>query len=230
MFVALFAVGFLAAGCRVDDGKGDDGGSDDDVASLSEGDPDNESPEENSGDPEAEMTEWTGCMRDEGVDLPDPTQDADGNWVIDGQGIYIGGGGGGDTEPEEGEEPPFNLEDMEAAEEICGLFPGAAEFQEENQEELEAEALEAAECMRDEGIEDFPDPDFSEVGPGGPEKNTAEKNDGGGEEVLGPFGEVDLGDPATASAWEVCRDLMGGPEEGPAGPDQGGPESGGADD
>jgi hypothetical protein len=58
---------------------------------------------------------------------------------------------------------------------------------------MEEAALEFAECMRDEGIADFPDPDFSNMGPGGEPQQRRAEDDGGGDGgprvVLGPFGE-----------------------------------------
>lgn len=227
--LALLAAGLLAAGCGGDDGE------DDDVASLSEGDSDDESSE--GDDTEADLAEWAQCMRDEGVDMPDPTRDEDGNMVIEGPGISIGGGGATFESNSEDEGPPFTPEDMEAAETACGLPPAAGgEFSEEDRTDMEADALEFAECMRDEGIDDFPDPDFSDEGPGGaPETNTSsgEPDEGGGDGsqariALGPFGEIDMDDPATASAFEACQDLMGIPG-GPGGPGGPGPESDGSD-
>jgi hypothetical protein len=222
MLLALLAVGALAAGCG-----GDDGGEDDDVASMSDDESSDDSAEEEGGggDPEAALTEWASCMQDEGVDLPDPTQDEDGNWVIEAPGISIGGdeaglssdSGSNDDGPDE---PPIDPEEMMAAEETCGPPPGIGEFTEEDDAEFEANALEFAECMREEGIEDFPDPDFSDQGPGGaPQVNEGdageEGDSGSGPESqvnIGPFGEIDLDDPATASAFEACEGELGGPE------------------
>jgi hypothetical protein len=75
--------------------------------------------------------------------------------------------------------------------------------------------------MRDEGIQDFPDPDFSDMGPGnGPQTNSNSAGEGGGggggdgPVVAGPFGEIDLDDPETAAAFEACQDLIG-PGPGP---------------
>jgi hypothetical protein len=94
---------------------------------------------------------------------------------------------------------------------------------------MQEDALRFAQCMRDEGVEDFPDPDFSDMGPGG-EPQTGSGGDGGpsdgdgdgrGERlVLGPFGEIDLDDPETAAAFEACQDLLGGPPGEDGGPEQ----------
>jgi hypothetical protein len=227
---ALAVAVLLAAGCG---GGSGDGGGDDDVASLSDDDS-SEQAQADEADAEEELYDWVECMRDEGVDLPDPTRDADGNLVLSGPGIVIGGGEGGsgtfsnEDEPE-GEEPPIDREDMEAATEVCGPPPalGAGDISEEDRQAQQEAALEFAECMRDEGIDDFPDPDFSNEGPGGEaqtNENEAEPGeDGGGERILvGPFGEIDMDDPQVAAAFEACQDVLGGPERGgPGGPSAG---------
>jgi hypothetical protein len=222
--VLLLALG--AAAC----GGGGGGDGDNDVASVS-GD-EGEQAASDEGDEEEQLIEWAGCMRDNGIDIPDPTRDADGNLVIEGNGIHIGGGeaSGGiavereaSDEGDEPEEPPFGPEEMEAATEECGPPPGIgpSEMSEAEVAEMQEQALAFAQCMRDEGIEDFPDPDFSEQGPGG-EPQTRESGgddeDGDGEVamVAGPFGEIDLSDPENEAAFEACRETMG-MEDGPGG-------------
>jgi hypothetical protein len=231
MAALLMLAGLLAAGC------GGGGGAGDDVASVSDDDAEEASAEEE--DPDAELLDWVECMRDEGIDMSDPVRDADGNLQIDGPGIHIGGGPAGDggfdappEKPDEGEEPDIDPEAMAAATETCGPPPmgEAGDMSEEDRQVMEANALEFAECMRDEGIEDFPDPDFSESGPGGaPETNSdgaMPGDDPGGEPqtrvMVGPFGEIDMDDPATKAAFEACQDLIALPgAEGPGGADAG---------
>jgi hypothetical protein len=86
---------------------------------------------------------------------------------------------------------------------------------------MEEDALAFSECMRDQGIEDFPDPDFSDFGPGtGPRRAEASADvdeDGGGANgpggavIAGPFGEIDLSDPELQAAFEACQEEQGGP-------------------
>jgi hypothetical protein len=199
----------------------DNGSSNDDVASVSD-EGSNEPAQSDEEDAEQELLDWVECMRDEGIDIPDPTRDADGNLVISGNGIQIGGGersGGATTNDDEGDggEPPFTPEEMEAAQEVCGAPPGlgAGDISEEDLQAMQDQALEFAQCMRDNGIEDFPDPDFSNMGPGGTPQTNSDDSDatGGGEGpqvFLGPFGEIDLNDPEVAAAFEACQDLLGG--------------------
>lgn len=215
---ALVAATALTVACG---GGGDDDGGDD-VASLDEGSSEEESAQSDEEAQEEALLDWVECMRDEGVDIADPTRDEDGNLVIGG-GVGVGGGGPG------GDEEPVDQEAMDAATETCGPPPqvgGQYTDDPENQQAIQDAALEFAQCMRDEGIEDFPDPDFSNNGAGG-EARTDSGGDGS-TVVLGPFGEVDMDDPEIAAAFEVCQDLMRptGVDE-PAGADSSGEASDG---
>lgn len=227
---ALALAGLLAA-CG-SDGDSADAGSDD-VASASDDETNEQDESDDQADTEQELLDWVECMRGEGVDIPDPTRDADGNLVIQGDGFAIGGGEEPSTDDggDGGDEPTITPEEMEAGEEVCGPPPGfgPGDMSDEDQQAMQDDALEFAQCMRDEGIEDFPDPDFSNMGPGGEPQQSSPGDDGGsggdgdGRDetiVLGPFGEIDMDDPETAAAFEACQDLLGGPpgeDGGPAG-------------
>jgi hypothetical protein len=196
---ALTLVGTLGA-CGGSDGG--DGG--DDVASVS-GDQGGESAQSDEADTEQELLDWVECMRGQGIDIPDPTRDSSGNLVLGGD---PGAGGGGD-EPDRDE--------MAAARETCGdaPLPPAQNVDEEDQQAMQDAALEFAECMRDEGIEDFPDPDFSNTGPGGDPQDMESSQSGGtdgdgGESgaLVGPFGELDLSDPEVKAAFDTCENIM----------------------
>jgi hypothetical protein len=225
--VALVALAGLLAACGSDGSDGDDSS---DVASVSGDDSNEQAQGDDQADAEQELLDWVECMRDEGIDLPDPTRDSDGNLVLDGPGIRLGSGESGGTssdesdEGDEGNEPSIDPEEMDAAIEACGEPPalGPNDISEEDRQEMEENALEFAECMRDEGIEDFPDPDFSDMGPGGEAQERRSDDDGGqdggddgGPQVfLGPFGEIDMDDPEVAAAFEACQDLLGGELQG----------------
>ena len=96
------------------------------------------------------------CMRENGIDFPDPQADA----------------GPGLNKVGEGSTP----EEIRAAERACEKYRKdikPPELSEEQQQEFKQAALEHARCMREHGI-DFPDPTFSEdggaqvrIGPGG---------------------------------------------------------------
>ncbi|HKY46928.1 MAG TPA: hypothetical protein VJQ79_02985 [Acidimicrobiia bacterium] len=72
--------------------------------------------------------------------------------------------------------------------------------------DAEEAALEFSQCMRDNGVPDFPDPSFSEGG--------------GGITVVGPDGQGPGFDPQSdevQAAFEVCGDLLEGAAFGPGG-------------
>jgi hypothetical protein len=232
--LAVIAAGLLAVGCG-----GGDGG--DDVASVS-GDGADEQAQDDQAATDEEVLDWVECMRDEGIDIPDPTRDRDGNLVLSG-GFSAGGGadriGDDGDEDSDGDNGPLEVdpEDMEAATAVCGDPPdlGAGDADRMDPQAQQDAALEFAQCMRDEGIEDFPDPDFSDQGPGGDAGGDDEGpgNDQGtdsGGRVLGPFGEIDMDDPEIAAAFEACQDLMmpdSGSQDGTDGSDGSSEGSGG---
>jgi hypothetical protein len=157
---AAAMAGMLAAcGSSGDGSDGDDG-----VASLGSTTTSpntDEQTTETSVDPEEAMLAYTECMRDEGIDMPDPVM-SEGD-----------GGGGmvimGDASGEEGQAPAFDMdsEEFQAAEEKCSPIMeeaiGSIEIDPEQQAEMREQMLEYAQCMRDQGI-DFPDPEFSDNG------------------------------------------------------------------
>lgn len=176
---------------------------------------------------EEEILDWVECMRDEGLDIPDPTVDEDGNLVLGG-GPRGGLGGPGATAgttattvagatPERPDREAF-----QAAVETCGQPPRAGgNFNEEDRQAFQDAALELAQCMRDEGVE-VADPDFSGDGPGGPPTGGAGDGGGGAGVRRGPFGGLDMSDPAAQAAFDTCRDTLGdafpaAPGGGPAG-------------
>jgi hypothetical protein len=135
---------------------------------------------------EEALLAFTACLRENGVDIEDPTVDADGN-------VQLARPGG-----EPGADRGAN-DDFRAAREACSvLLEGAAlGFGDRvDRTELEDNLVEFAACMRDNGY-DMPDPDFSSFGPG---------QGGGG----GPFGEVDREDPTFQEAAAACEDVLGG--------------------
>jgi hypothetical protein len=141
------------------------------VATIDGGDVATPTPSASAGsdDPEEAMFAFAECMREQGIDMPDPVIrrfEASGD---SGGGIVNGGrdeapGGGPAFDP--------NSEEFQAAEEICGehleglegLEPGdAPELTPEQEEALIA----FTECMREHGI-DMPDPGAGaiRIGPG----------------------------------------------------------------
>jgi hypothetical protein len=189
---------------------GGGGGEDDGVATLG-GDGASSGEDDGGDDSGGELTDdeiqdaqldFAECMREHGIDMPDPQVGEDGRTEV----IIGGPDGGGGAAPDP--------EKMEAAQEACAHFmeklrDNAPEMDPEEQEQAEQQALDFAECMREQGVEDFPDPEFMEGGGIGqkieegvandPDMEAAEEHCA--EEIGGPFGERRLngGGPAGGS-------------------------------
>jgi hypothetical protein len=144
---ALLAGGLLVA-C------GDGGDPDAEVASLgtdaaTEDTTDGTAADDGGAlDPEEAMLEFAECMRDHGVDMPDPQTDGNGRGMI-----AING---------EADDPEFQ-EAQEACQPIMDEAMGDFEIDPEREAEMREELLAFSECMREHGI-DMPDPVFSDSG------------------------------------------------------------------
>ena len=143
---------------------------------------------------EERLLEFAQCMRDNGVDFPDPVVEADGTIAF---GLRPGRGAGaqdGEGLQDIGRDPNLPAARTACDEIIEGLAlgPGAQNF-DELQIELMDRLLEFAQCMRDQGV-DVADPDPNAFSPGG----------GGGR----PFGGLDLDDADVSAAFEVCQDAL----------------------
>jgi hypothetical protein len=124
------------------------------------------------------------CMREHGVDMPDPASS--------GGRQQFKVGPGEDTTPEEFEE----------ANKACEKYMKDVEppeLSEEQQQEFKEAALAHARCMREHGIENFPDPTFGENGEA---QVRIVKGSG-----------IDPEDPDFKEAEEACADKM---PEGPS--------------
>lgn len=151
-------------------------------------------------DQEQALLDWVECMRGEGVDIADPTVDADGNLVLG------GGPQGAQRSSDDAPADPPDREAIQAATTTCGNPPQTAggNFSQEDRDAFQQSALLLAECMRDEGITDFPDPDFSNFGPGAGTQN----DDADADAPRGPFGDVDLQDPDVQAAFTTCQEQL----------------------
>lgn len=132
-----------------------------------------------AGTDEEQALAFAQCMRDDGIDFPDPTVNPDGSIDFFGANREQGGFA---------QDPGFT-----DAIESCGALIEGASFLPEADDFTEREdmLLEAAECLRDNGV-DVPDPQL-------------------GQGTGGPFGEdFDPDDPATAAAIEACQDVFAG--------------------
>jgi hypothetical protein len=129
------------AGCAGDSGGGEDvataGGTPTGSAAADT---------EQSGDTAEQMRRFAACMRENGIDMPDPEVDGEGRVLMRGPG---GGAEGG---------PPADREKFEAAQQACKQYlPNGGEPPKMSAEDIE-KARQFAKCMRENGVPNFPDP------------------------------------------------------------------------
>ncbi len=103
-------------------------------------------------DPNEAILKYARCMREQGIDMPDPQVNDGGRAVVAATGAVTGGAA-------------TDLKAMEAADAKCSHFMvgAAGSFTPPNPEEVEKmkeESLAFAKCMRKHGV-DMPDPQFS---------------------------------------------------------------------
>jgi hypothetical protein len=155
----LLGLMLTVAGC------GSDGGSDGDIASATGKESTESKDSATKEDREAFGLKFAKCMRDHGIDMEDPKP---------GEGIRL-------------QITPDKVETMKKAQDACKKYlpqkDGATG------KERSTKILEFAQCMRKNGVEDFPDPKDGRMSM---KKELAD-------------------DPDFEKAQEACQDLMGGP-------------------
>lgn len=145
---AVAGLTLAAAGCG-----GGDASSSDDVASLGTDTASSDATDESTRgseppkDPEEAMLAFTECMRDQGVDMPDPAPPGQGG----GRAVEI------KVDPASDKFEKANAE----CEPLLEAAMGDMELDPDEEAEMREQMLEFAECMRDHGI-DMPDPVFCE--------------------------------------------------------------------
>jgi hypothetical protein len=176
--LAALAIGaaFLVASC------GGKAPSTQEVASLGDT-PSPTASAEGDTDGKGSGLEYAQCMRENGVkEFPDPTED--GKLTIK-------------AKPGSGMDP--NSPTWKKAEEACkSLRPEPSEGQ---KQEMRAQALKYSQCMRENGIEEFPDPN----------------PDGGMMLRMKKGSDLDPESPKFQAAQEACKSLMPGGKGGPGG-------------
>jgi hypothetical protein len=126
------------------------------------------------------MLDYAACMRENGIDMPDPK--FEGGRVTQ----RIGGPG-----------QKINPDDMRAAEKACAKYQEAIEppeLSDEEAAEFKKAALENARCMRENGVEKFPDPTFDE--------------NGGAQIRMSKGMGIDPQDPAFQKAMKACEGTL----------------------
>jgi hypothetical protein len=157
------------------------GGSDDGVASLeTETTVAVDQAVDIDVDNEQALTDFAQCMRDNGIDMDDPTVDANGNLTFGGQ-------------SQQGNIEELDQDALQAAFDACEehLAGVAMGFTDTDLSEIEDTLLEFTSCMREQGF-DMADPDLS-GGPGG---------------VIDMFGDLDPSDPDVLEAAEECQEVF----------------------
>jgi hypothetical protein len=134
-------------------------------------------------DAQQAMLDFAACMREHGVDMPDPTFNDGGG------GQFIAGTAGG----------PEDKTKVDAAQAACQSFldkvkSNAAPMDPAKMEEEKQKLLAFAQCMRDHGI-DFPDPQIS--------------SDGGGLQVQMGGPGMDASAPGFKDANDACAAQVG---------------------
>ncbi len=167
----------LAAAVLVLAACGDSGEPDEQVASL-----DDTATTLNVADTEEQLLGFAECMREQGIDFPDPVVDLDGNIDI--------------ALPDDFD-PADTGDIFDAAQECQEFLEGVAVgFQDVDLTAVTDTLLVFAECMRDNGFE-IRDPDFSLIDPAS-----------GSVPSGGPFGDVDFDNPTFSRAFAECEDII----------------------
>jgi hypothetical protein len=185
-WLAAMAVGLVltVAACSGDDAAGSDGAGSASGAGQSR---------PTAVNTEAALLAFAQCIREHGVEIPDPTVDADGN-------VLIQPPAGAVSDPALRER--FGEARTACADHLEGVTQG---FTNEDRAQLQDQLVAVAQCMRGKGI-DVPDPDLSQLGQGSQEPG------GGG----GLFGDsIDRNDPAVQAALRECQTEVFGPGGGP---------------
>ena len=156
MISVVLVLALMASACSDSGGSAEIASLETDSANTSEDDSDGDvDPEAES---EAAMLAFTQCLRDQGIDVDDPTMDADGNMHLPPINVEVP-----DVVTDPDELPDMSeFEDMIAPceEHLEGVV---STFSSADTTEIEDMLLAYAECMRDNGV-DMPDPDFSSSG------------------------------------------------------------------
>jgi hypothetical protein len=160
------------------------------------------------------QVEFAECMRENGIDLPDPETSEGGE-----------GGGGFRIEAGEADFDP-NSDEFQAAQEKCEplIEDAVPEGERPDPAEIRDQLHQMTECLRDKGY-DVPEPQIEILG--------EEDGDGPQTQRIGPpAGSADemeelRDDPEFRQAQEDCSEEAGLPEGGPGGGPPGGPDGDG---
>ena len=152
--IALVVMALLAASCSSSDDTAQVASLETTTSAL----PGTETQETDTlAETEAAMLAFTQCLRDQGIEIDDPTIDADGNVQL--PPITL------EFEAVEGEDPEEAMADLDELMGACDehLEGITTTADAPDMTGIEDDFLAYAQCMRDNGV-DMPDPDFSSGG------------------------------------------------------------------
>lgn len=165
----------------------------------------------NSPDPRQQSLHFVQCMRQHGVDLPDPS--ADGSIRIGG-GLNGSSGAGGPSQSGPGGLDPSSPT-FQAAQTACQKYApdgGRANATPQDIKANQAKGLKFSQCMRSHGLPNFPDPQSNSSGgstfqqSGGP---GAKNGSGAVMSINGETFTFDPSDPAFQKAQQACSSILG---------------------
>jgi hypothetical protein len=178
-----------------------------------------------SPDPRQAMLRFSQCMRQHGINLPDPN--GDGAITIKGDSGSAGSGAGLSSDFGDPNSPTFK-----AAQTACQKYMPSGGPKNMTSQDIKKnleKGLKFSQCMRQHGLPDFPDPQsnsgggstFSQAAPGGkPPGGSA----GGALSINGQTFTFDPSSPAFQKAQQACSSILGIKGGLPSGPP---PASGG---
>jgi hypothetical protein len=139
-------------------------------------------------DPQERMRQFTQCMRDNGIDMKDAEVSGDGGFSV-----QIGPGEG--AAPADQGPNKEDMEKMQKAMEACKQYaPGGGDLGKPDPA-MQEKMREFAKCMRENGVENFPDP----------QENGGIMIQGGGP---GSNDGLNPDDPTFKAAQEKCKSLL----------------------
>lgn len=194
--------------------SGSGGGSNNGVASIKTASDrstgsDGQSAKKDQGktNPEDAMLAFARCMREHGIDMPDPDTSGGGGMVT------IGGGPGADRSQLDAQMTKFQDADKACRDKLGDAAPQKPSPQQ--QQEMQDQALAFSRCMREHGV-NMPDPNFDGEG------HVTMKIDGAS--------GLDPSDPKFEAAQQACGSAFGpkGAKGGPGLSVSGGKADGGA--
>ncbi|MEE8599614.1 hypothetical protein [Euzebya tangerina] len=184
--LALLVVAVLAlAACGSDDSAEESSSAD--LATLDGSTASSDADQADATEPPTEeeaALAFAACMRDQGIDFPDPRIDGEGQLDIDPQDLQG-----------IGEQPGIQEAFQTCQSEVEGATFALGDV---DQTELTDQAVAVAQCLRDRGY-DAEDPSIGPPGAGG--------GGGGFSQIFGP--DVDLQDPDVQTDVQACADEAG---------------------